>query len=84
MIFAMNGYQSRKAFPADKPCSYEGADVGNAAGAGVSGKRKCSAHAVPFVRGACAVGLIPDDSSEDLARVITRGEAVEMCRRMGV
>ena len=84
LIFAMNGYQSRKAFPADKPCSYEGADVGNTAGAGASGKRKCSAYAVPFVRGACAVGLIPDDSSEDLARVITRGEAVEMCRRMGV
>lgn len=69
LVFAMNGYQSRKAVPTEQPCAYDG---------------KCHAYARAFVRAACALGLLPEDGSIDLNGILTRGEAVEMCRRMNV
>lgn len=69
LVFAMNGYQSRKHFPKEQACAYDTA---------------CENFAVPFVRAACGIGLLSSDGTEDLKRVITRGEAVALCRKMGV
>lgn len=69
LVFAMNGYQSRKHFPEDQPCPYD---------------RKCRDFARPFVRAACSLGIISGDGSADLEKVITRGEAVDMCRKMKI
>ena len=67
LVFAMNGYQSRRHLPEDKPCIYDG---------------KCSDYARPFVRAACSMGLVPSDGSAGLGDVITRRQAVELCRAM--
>lgn len=69
LVFAMNGYQSRKRFPQEQPCPYDGG---------------CREFARPFVRAACSVGIIPPDGTARLDQVITRGEAVDMCRRMKI
>ncbi len=69
LVFAMNGYKSRKTLPEEKACVYDGS---------------CRDFARPFVRAACAIGLIPPDGSAGLGRVITRGEAVELCRKMKI
>ncbi|MCM1539936.1 MAG: GDSL-type esterase/lipase family protein [Blautia sp.] len=69
LVFAMNGYKSRKTLPEEKECVYDD---------------KCREFARPFVRAACAIGLIPPDGSVDLNQVITRGEAVEYCRKMKI
>lgn len=69
LVFAMNGYKSRKTLPEEKACVYDGS---------------CRDFARPFVRAACAIGLIPPDGSAGLGVVITRGEAVELCRKMKI
>lgn len=69
LVFAMNGYKSRKTLPEEKECVYDGS---------------CRDFGRPFVRAACAIGLLPPDGSADLNRVITRGEAVELCRKMKI
>jgi len=69
LVFGMNGYKSRKVLPEEKACAYDG---------------KCREFARPFVRAACAIGLIPADGSADLGKIITRGEAVELCRKMKI
>lgn len=69
LVFAMNGYKSRKTLPQEEECAYDGS---------------CQEFAKPFVRAACAIGLLPPDGSADLNKVITRGEAVDFCRRMKI
>lgn len=69
LVFGMNGYKSRKTLPEEKECAYD---------------NRCREFAKPFVRAACAVGLIPADGSVDLKKVLTRGEAVELCRKMNI
>ncbi|MCM1063320.1 MAG: GDSL-type esterase/lipase family protein [Eubacterium sp.] len=69
LVFAMNGYKSRKTLPEERACAYDD---------------KCREFARPFVRAACAIGLIPTDGSVDLNKAITRGEAVEYCRKMKI
>lgn len=69
LVFGMNGYRSRRALPEEQECAYDG---------------KCRDFARPYVRAACAIGLIPGDGSADLHKVITRGEAVELCRKMKI
>ena len=69
LVFGMNGYKSRKALPEERECAYDGS---------------CREFAGSFVRAACAIGLIPADGSADLKKVITRGEAVELCRKMKI
>lgn len=69
LVFAMNGYKSRKTLPEEKECAYDGS---------------CREFAMPFIRAACAIGLLPPDGSADLNKVITRGEAVDLCRRMKI
>ncbi len=69
LVFAMNGYKSRKALPEERECAYDGG---------------CREFARPYVRAASAVGLLPEDGSADLQKVITRGEAVELCRKMNI
>ena len=69
LVFAMNGYASRKKLPVEEPCAYDGA---------------CAEYAKKYIRYACSVGLIAKDGSEDLSRTITRGEAVRICRSMNI
>ncbi len=69
LVFAMNGYRSRKKFPEDAPCAYDG---------------RCRDFARQYVRAAVSVGLLPGDGSADLKHSLTRGEAVELCRKMNV
>ncbi len=72
MVFAINGYVSRKSLPVlcrETPCIYDD---------------KCRDFAKPFVRAALTIGLLKADGSDDLSRVITRGEAVEYCRMMKI
>lgn len=72
LVFGINAYMSRKALPMncrENACVYDG---------------KCQEFAKPFVRAAAAVKLIPADGSADLSKVLTRGEAVELCRAMKI
>lgn len=69
LAFSMNGYQSRKQFPKEKPCVYDG---------------RCKAYALPYVRAACSLGLLAPDGSDDLHKTISRGTAVRLCRAMGI
>lgn len=69
LIFAVNGYKSRRKLPAEKSCAYD---------------TKCADFARPFVRAACEIGLLPGDGSADLQHILTRGEAVALCRKMSV
>lgn len=69
LVFAMNGYKSRKSLPEEKPCPYDGS---------------CKEFERPYIRAASSIGLIPPDGSADLKRIITRGEAVELCRSMNI
>ena len=69
LIFAMNGYRSRKPFPQEVPCAYDA---------------KCHDYAREYVRAACGIGLLPVDGSADLRRGLDRGEAVRLCRMMNV
>lgn len=69
LIFAMNGYRSRKRFPKEAPCAYDG---------------KCHDYAREYVRAACGIGLLPADGSADLQQELDRGEAVRLCRMMNV
>lgn len=72
LMFAINGYKSRKTLPdscGETACVYDD---------------RCSDFARPYVRAAAAVGLIAADGSVDLKRVVTRGEAVELCRKMNI
>lgn len=72
LIFAVNGYKSRKTIPGEAwetPCAYDGS---------------CKEAARPYVRAACHLGFIPADGSAKLDKVLTRGEAVELCRGMNL
>lgn len=69
LVFAMNGYKSRKALPEEKACAYDD---------------KCSDYARPYVRAAAALGLIPADGSAPVKEIITRRRAVELCRKMKI
>lgn len=69
LLFAMNGYHSRKTFPREEGCIYDPAS---------------HAYALPYVRAAFAVGLLMKDGSDRLNAPITRGRAVELCRRMHI
>lgn len=85
LVFAVNGYKSRRKLP----------DYGTeaVAGEGIKGKEagsfcvydgKCREFARPYVRAACGLGWIPCDGSAEPGRVLTRGEAVELCRKLGL
>lgn len=67
VVFAINGYKSRKSLPKEAVCVYDGS---------------CREFEKPYVRAACSIGLIHPDGKENLRRVLTRGEAVELCRRL--
>lgn len=72
LVFAINGYKSRKAVPPallEKPSAYDG---------------RCRDYARPYVRAAVGLGLIPADGTARVDAVLTRGEAVEICRRMKI
>lgn len=69
LVFAMNGYSSRKTLPAEEPCAYDD---------------RCAEYARKYVRAACSLGLLAGDGSEDLTRKVTRGQVVELCRAMKI
>lgn len=71
LVFAINGYKSRKTLPVltgedlEKCSIYDG---------------KSREFAKPYVRAACALGLVAPDGSTQLDRVLTRGEAARLCK----
>lgn len=69
LVFAINGYKSRKTLPEDSACVYDD---------------KCMEFTKPYVRAACSIGLIASDGSVDLKHIVTRGEAVELCRKLKI
>lgn len=69
LVFAVNAYNSRKTLPAESPCVYDDS---------------CGEASRRFVRAACALGLLDREGGEDLGHVLSVGEAVELCRRMGI
>ena len=73
LIFAVNGYRSRRALPDFGKYSPEESGIYDG---------KCRAFAKPYVRAACALGLLSADGSEQLDRVPTRGEAAALCRKL--
>lgn len=75
LVFAVNGYKSRRKLPDMDACAGNGVFVYDT---------KCREYTKPYVRAACALGLIPLDGSETPGRVLTRGEAVAICRKLGL
>lgn len=72
LVFAINGYKSRKAIPdglTEQACAYDG---------------QCRDFARPYVRAAVGLGLIAPDGQLGMDQALTRGAAVEICRRMKV
>lgn len=69
IIFAMNGYKSRKAFPAETACAYD---------------ESCQPFARSYIRAAVGIGLLAADGSDNLKKQLTRGEAVEYCRALQI
>lgn len=69
LVFAMNGYKSRKNLPKEQPCPLDG---------------QCREFARPFVRAAYALGLITAEEGAGLKEKITRGWAVNFCRSMKI
>ena len=69
LVFAINGYASRKKLPEEEPCVYD---------------EKCSEYAKRYIRMAYVLGLRAKDGTENLSRIITRGEAVNICRSMNI
>ena len=67
LVLALGGYKGRKRLPDEKECAYDS---------------RCHDFALPYIRAACQLGLIAADGSEELDRILTRGEAVELCRKM--
>lgn len=75
LVFAVNGYKSRRRLPDMDGCADRSIFVYDT---------KCREFTKPYVRAACALGLIPSDGSETPDRVLTRGEAVAICRKLGL
>lgn len=69
LVFAMNGYKSRKSFPEEQACAYD---------------EKCNDFARVFIRAAYGIGLLDAAGNSNLKKIITRGEAVQMCRSLGI
>ena len=69
VVFAMNGYKSRKHFPKEEPCIYD---------------TDCLQYTMPFVRAAYTIGLLERDGKDNLKKIITKGEVAELCRKLGV
>ena len=67
LVLAMNAYKGRKHLPEEKECAYDG---------------QCRDFARPYIRAACQLGFIAADGSAEPDRILTRGEAVQLCRRM--
>ena len=69
LVFAMNGYKSRKSLPEETVCPFD---------------EQCEAFARPFVRAAYALGLLQPKDGAMLKEKITRGWAVQFCRSMKI
>lgn len=75
LVFAVNGYKSRRKLPDMDGCADNSVFAYDT---------KCREFTKLYVRAACALGLIPSDGSETPDRVLTRGEAVAICRKLGL
>ncbi len=75
LVFAVNGYKSRRKLPDMNGDTDNSIYVYD---------EKCRTFTKPYVRAACALRLIAADGSERPDRVITRGEAVAICRKLGI
>lgn len=69
LIYAMNGYQSRKRLPPEAPCPYDDT---------------VAEYARPYVRAACAIGAADREGKADMQGIITRREAADICRSLHI
>ncbi len=69
LVLALNGYKSRKQLPAEEPCQYDGS---------------VPAYGQVFIRAACSLGLLPKGEKVNLNRIISRGEAADICKNFKI
>lgn len=69
LVFAMNGYLSRKAAVEQRPCPYDGS---------------CSGWAQGYVRMAYALGVLAEDGSDRLDRGLKRGRSAEILKKLRI
>ncbi len=73
LIFAVNGYKSRRVLPDFGKYPPEESGIYD---------EKCRDFAKPYMRAACSLGLLPADGSGQLDRALKKGEAVALCRKL--
>lgn len=69
LVFAMNGYKSRKRLPENTACRYDSC---------------AQEYARESVRAACLLGVIAPDGSEDIRAKVSRGRAAKICRELHI
>lgn len=98
LVFAVNGYRSRKAIPENgsigKTCDGKSCRIQTDISEprtekemwerGCAYDGRCREAALPYIQAACRLGLIPCDGGAELGQGITRGAAVELCRKLGI
>ena len=67
LVLAVGAYQGRRKLPEERACVYDGV---------------CCDFARPYVRAAYSLGLAGNDGNARLDGILTRGEAVQICRKM--
>ena len=69
IVFAMNGYLSRKSAPAQQPCPYD--DLADE-------------WALPYIRMAYGFGVLAEDKSDILSQGISRGRGAQICKALKI
>lgn len=69
IVFAMNGYLSRKAAPAQRPCPYD---------------ELADEWALPYIRIAYGFGILAEDKSDVLSQEISRRRGAEICKSLKI
>lgn len=69
IVFAMNGYKSRRLLPMEKPCCYDG---------------QTQKYTRPFVRAAYTLGVLDKNGGEAMQAKISRGRAAQICKALQV
>lgn len=69
IVFAMNGYLSRKSAPAQQPCPYD--DLADE-------------WALPYIRMAYGFGVLAEDKSDILGQGISRRRGAEICKALKI
>lgn len=69
IVFAINGYLSRRAAPAQSPCPYD---------------ESTDEWALPYIRMAYGFGILAGDGSDSLKQEISRRRGAEICKSLKI